>query len=168
MVRSLNARIVASTKPDSFKVSVWIATCTSILSATARQLSMAAGVVPQSSWSFSPTAPAFTCSLRGSGRLALPLPKKPRFMGNASAAESIEWICQCPGVQVVAQVAVADYLAAAEFHFLAVYSEVLFDLDPELGVREAHAVAGRRPEHFGIGLARDLHSSAPITLPVKP
>jgi len=35
--------------------------------------------------------------------------------------------------------AVADYLAAAEFHFLAVYSEVLFDLDPELGVREAHA-----------------------------
>jgi len=28
---------------------------------------------------------------------------------------------------------------------LAVYSEVLFDLDPELGVREAHAVAGRRP-----------------------
>ena len=58
IVRPLNARIVSSTKPDSFSVSVWIATCTSISSATERQLSIAAGVVPQSSWSLSPIAPA--------------------------------------------------------------------------------------------------------------
>lgn len=38
-------------------------TCTSYCSATARQQSMAAGVVPQSSCSFKPTAPAsITCS----------------------------------------------------------------------------------------------------------
>ena len=83
-------------------MSVWIATCTSISSATARQLSIAAGVVPQSSCSFRPMAPASTCSSSGCGKLALPLPRKPRFIGNASAASSIEWMCQGPGVQVVA------------------------------------------------------------------
>ena len=54
--------------------------------------------------------------------------------------------------------AVADHLAAAELHFLAVDGEVLLDLDPQLGVGEPHAVAGRRAEHLGIGLPRDLHS----------
>ena len=32
---------------------------------------------------------------------------KPRFIGNASAAFSIEWMCHGPGVQVVAKVPVA-------------------------------------------------------------
>src|SRR4026208_2545184 len=102
MVRPLNAAIDASTKPDSFSVSVWIATCTSIFSATARQLSIAAGVVPQSSWSLRPIAPAVTCSVRGKGNDALPLPRKPRFIGKASAAASIEWMGPGPGGQVVA------------------------------------------------------------------
>jgi len=79
-----------STNPDSLSVSVWIATCTSVSSATARQLSIAAGVVPQSSWSLRPIAPAFTCSRSGAGSAALPLPRKPRFIGKASAAASIE------------------------------------------------------------------------------
>ena len=43
--------------------------------------SMAAGVVPQSSCSFNPMAPARTCSRRGSGVEQLPLPRKPRFIG---------------------------------------------------------------------------------------
>ncbi len=107
MVRPLNAAMVSSTKPDSFRVSVWMATCTSYCSATARQLSMAAGVVPQSSCSFRPMAPAASCSSRASGRLALPLPRKPRFMGKASAACSMRARCQGPGVQVVALVPVA-------------------------------------------------------------
>jgi len=94
--------MLASTKPDSLSVSVWIATCTSISSATERQQSIAAGVVPQSSWSFNPIAPAATCSRSASGRLALPLPRNPRFMGNASAALSIAWMCHGPGVHVVA------------------------------------------------------------------
>ena len=47
--------------------------------------------------------------------------------------------------------AVADHLAAAEFHFLAVDGEVAFDLDDQVGVGEAHAVAGGRAEHVGIG-----------------
>jgi hypothetical protein len=51
--------------------------------------SMAAGVVPQSSCSLSPQAPARTCSSIASGVLALPLPKKPRFTGRPSAACSI-------------------------------------------------------------------------------
>ena len=37
--------------------------------------------------------------------------------------------------------AVADHLAAAELHLLAVHGEVLLHLDPELRVGEAHAVA---------------------------
>ena len=46
--------------------------------------------------------------------------------------------------------AVADHLAAAELHLLAVSGEVLLDLDDELGVGEAHPVAGRGAEHLGV------------------
>ena len=103
----MNAAILASTKPDSLSVSVWIATCTSIASATERQQSIAAGVVPQSSCSFRPIAPARTCSRNASGRLAFPLPRKPRFIGKASAADNIACMCHGPGVHVVAAVPVA-------------------------------------------------------------
>ena len=51
--------------------------------------------------------------------------------------------------------AVADHLAAAEFHLLAVDGEILFHLDDQIGVGQPHAVAGGRPEHVGIG--RALH-----------
>jgi hypothetical protein len=68
---------------------------------------MAAGVVPQSSCSFRPMAPASICWLSASGRLALPLPRKPRFIGKASAACSMRWMFSGPGVQVVAKVPVA-------------------------------------------------------------
>ena len=37
----------------------------------------------------------------------MPLPRKPRFIGNASAASSIRWMCHGPGVHVVANVPVA-------------------------------------------------------------
>src|SRR5208282_6149548 len=47
--------------------------------------------------------------------------------------------------------AVADHLAAAELHLLAVGGEILLDLDDELCVGEADAVARRRPEHLGVG-----------------
>ena len=50
--------------------------------------------------------------------------------------------------------AVANDLAAAEFHLFAVGREIILDLDEELGVGEAHAVARRRAEHVGIGGAR--------------
>ena len=56
--------------------------------------------------------------------------------------------------------AVADHLAAAELHFFAVDRVVLLDFDPQLGVGEPHAIARRRPEHFGIGLPRDAASWA--------
>ena len=46
--------------------------------------------------------------------------------------------------------AVADHLAAAEFHLFAVSCEVLLDLDDELRIGEANPVAGRGAEHFGI------------------
>ena len=51
--------------------------------------------------------------------------------------------------------AVADHLAAAELDLLAVDRAVALDLDDELGVGEAHAVAGRRPEHRGVGARGD-------------
>ena len=106
-MRPFIAASESSTKPDSFSVSVWIATCMSISSATARQLSIAAGVVPQSSCSFNPIAPAATCSRSGSGRLALPLPSRPILTGSSSAASSMRWIFHGPAVQVVALVPVA-------------------------------------------------------------
>ena len=68
--------------------------------------------------------------------------------------------------------AVADHLAAAELHLLAVDGEVALDLDPQLGVAQAHAVAGGGAEHLGIGAAVDAAhgcaSSWPITSPRKP
>ncbi len=52
-------------------------------------------------------APAAICSRNGSGAEALPLPRKPRLIGNASAASSIRWMFHAPGVHVVAFVPVA-------------------------------------------------------------
>ena len=52
-------------------------------------------------------APALICSSSESGKLALPLPRKPKFMGKLSAACNILPRCQAPGVQVVALVPVA-------------------------------------------------------------
>ena len=49
--------------------------------------------------------------------------------------------------------AVADDLAAAELHLLAIGGEILLDLDHQRGVGQPHLVAGRRAEHVGIGLA---------------
>ena len=104
IVRPLKARIVSSTKPDSFSVSEWSMTWTSWSSATERQQSIAAGVVPQSSCSFSAQAPASIISTSAPGREALPLPEMPRLTGKASKARSIISTCQGPGVQVVALV----------------------------------------------------------------
>ena len=104
MVRPPIAAIVSSTKPDSFSVSVWIITCTSIRSATVRQLSMAAGVVPQSSCSFIAQAPARICSSSGAGTDALPLPAMPMFRGRSATASIMRAMCHGPGVQVVASV----------------------------------------------------------------
>ena len=51
--------------------------------------------------------------------------------------------------------AVADHLAAAEFHLLAVGAKILLHLDDEIGVGEPHAVAGGGAEHVGIDGALD-------------
>lgn len=78
-----------STNPDSLSVSVWIRHCTSNSSHTLRHASMAAGVLPQSSWSLRPHAPAMTCSRRAFGSLSLPLPVMPMLTGTLSHAWSI-------------------------------------------------------------------------------
>ena len=159
IVRPLNAATLASTKPDSFSVSVWIATCTSISSATERQLSIAAGVVPQSSCSFNPMAPARTCSRSGSGSDALPLPRKPRFIGNASAASSIECMCHGPGVQVVAIGAGRRPGAAAEHRgdarhqrFLDLLRADEVDVAVDAAGGDDHAFAR---DHLGAGADRE-------------
>ena len=105
--RPLVAAMVSSTKPLSFNVSLWIDTCVSVASATVRQQSIALGVVPQSSCSFKPIAPASICWCSAAGWLALPLPRKPRFIAKPSAACSIKRMCSGPGVAVVANVPVA-------------------------------------------------------------
>ena len=63
--------------------------------------------MPQSSCSFRPQAPASICSTSGGIVAALPLPRKPKFIGQASAASSMRAMFQAPGVQVVAFVPVA-------------------------------------------------------------
>ena len=63
--------------------------------------------------------------------------------------------------------AVADRLAAAELHLFAVAAGaqgvVVLDLDDEAGVGEAHAVAGGRAEHLGVG-ARGRSSPSELAL----
>ena len=51
--------------------------------------------------------------------------------------------------------AVADDLAAAELHFLAVDGVVALDFDDELGVAEPHAIARGGAVHLGVGAAVD-------------
>jgi hypothetical protein len=93
---------VDSTKPASFKVSVWMATCTPDASATRRQASIAAGVVPQSSCSLNPPAPPRNCSHNASALTVFPLPSNRMFSGMPSIARSIRPRFQAPGVTVVA------------------------------------------------------------------
>ena len=62
--------------------------------------------------------------------------------------------------------AVADHLAAAELHLLAVDREVLLDLDEEVGVGEPDPVAGGRAEHVGIGARGMMRSSASSSVPI--
>ena len=60
--------------------------------------------------------------------------------------------------------AVADHLAAAELHLLAIDGEIFFDLDDEIGISQPHAVSRGGPEHIGIGRAFhcDRHISSPV------
>src|SRR5580704_2934218 len=58
--------------------------------------------------------------------------------------------------------AVADDLAAAEFDLLAIDRAVALDLDEEFGIGQAQPIAGRWPEHRGIGLARNGPRHYPI------
>ena len=51
--------------------------------------------------------------------------------------------------------AVADHLAAAELHLLAIGREILLHLDDEIRVGKAHAIADGGPEHISIGAAVD-------------
>ena len=68
---------------------------------------MAEGVDPQSSWSFKPSAPPRICSRSASRPEELPLPRKPKLSGKASAASNMRRMFHAPGVHVVAFVPVA-------------------------------------------------------------
>src|SRR5260221_12310187 len=60
--------------------------------------------------------------------------------------------------------AVANHLAAAELHFLAVNGVVFLHFDPEVGIRKSHAIACGRAEHLRISLSSDrtCHQSFPM------
>ncbi len=68
--------------------------------------------------------------------------------------------------------AVADHLATAEFHFLAVNRVVALDRDPQLGIAQPDPVAGGGAVHIRVGAAVDaahgVVSSGPITSARKP
>ena len=102
ITRPAIAARVSSTNPASFRVSVWMATWTSYSSATCRDVLMDEGVAPQSSWIFSPIAPARICSAMGEMDEPWPLPSSPKFMGNSSKERSMLWMFHSPGVMVVA------------------------------------------------------------------
>ena len=105
MTRPSMALMVSSTKPNSLRVSEWMATWMSNSSAIFSDMSIEEWVAPQSSWTFRPMTPARTCSASGSRALAWPLPSRPMLMGRLSTACSILEMCQAPGVTVVALLA---------------------------------------------------------------
>ena len=102
MLRPAIAPSVDSTKPASLRVSECRATCTPVSSATRRHASIAAGVLPQSSCSLKPDAPARICSCIASALTVLPLPSSAMFIGQPSVAASIDARCHEPGDTVVA------------------------------------------------------------------
>ena len=104
IARPLIAAIESSTKPDSLSVSVWMVTATSCSSAKVRQASIEDGVVPQSSWSLKPAAPAWMHSYMPDGSDVLPLDEKPKFIGKTSVDWSIICTWDGAGVIVVARV----------------------------------------------------------------
>ncbi len=59
---------------------------------------------------------------------------------------------------------VADHLAAAELHLLAVGREVALHADMQIRIREAHEIADGGAEHIGIGGAGDAvgHGAGPF------
>ena len=81
-----------------------MAVCTPAATDTDRHASIAAGVVPQSSCSLNPAAPARSCSHSASAETVLPLPSSTMFTGHASVAASIRARFHAPGVTVVALV----------------------------------------------------------------
>ena len=115
-----------------------------------------------------------------SGLPALPMPTMRPFLMPTSALTMPQWSrisafvmttsTQSAAFALALAHAVADHLAAAELDLVAVDGVVGLDLDDELGVAEAHAVARRRAEHVGVGAARDLAhgGSGPMTRPRKP
>ena len=134
------AAIVSSTKPDSFSVSVWMATWMSYLSATSRQtIDGGRGGRPSLRAASARSAPARTWSIRAFRQAAVslaeeaPVDRKP-FGGLEHAL-----MFQGPGVQVVAQVPVAEPVpppiivvipeAMADFHLLRT-DEVDVRVDP--------------------------------------
>ena len=98
--------MVSSTKPDLVQRVGVIATCTSISSATSGS-SRWPGVVPQSSCSLRPMAPALDLLRSASGQGWRCPAEQAEVHRQASAAWSIGAMCQGPGVQVVAKVPVA-------------------------------------------------------------
>mmetsp|Transcript_113988 Transcript_113988/g.309691 ORF Transcript_113988/g.309691 Transcript_113988/m.309691 type:complete len:319 (-) Transcript_113988:97-1053(-) len=107
IVRPFIAAMESSMNPDSLMVSVWIVIATSFSSAKPSALSITPGVVPQSSCSFSPAAPASMTSISPARSQVLPFPEKPKFNGIPSVACSIICTWLGDGVHVVALVPVA-------------------------------------------------------------
>ncbi len=64
--------------------------------------------------------------------------------GHSAAGTNTVGAVAVPGGLAILAHAVADHLAAAEHHFLAVDGEVLLDFEEQVGVREADGVARRR------------------------
>jgi len=102
-----------STKPDHFNVSVWINHCNVMSSATDRQQSIAAGVVPQSSCSFSAQPRRFNHFDQRTG-LALRCLAARGAMFQYHAVHRLQHAPDMPwaGVQVVASVPCAGRRAA--------------------------------------------------------
>src|SRR5437667_160675 len=105
---------------------------------------MAAGVVPQSSWSLSPIAPAATCSRSGSGRDDAPVVKHKGIRN-----DEIEATLGGRGTRRLAH-AVADDLAAAELDLVTVDGEVLLHLYEDIRVREPDAISHRGSVEIGV------------------
>src|SRR3712207_8918408 len=72
-------------------------------------------------------------------------------------SDSVRDVLVTDGLTVLAHT-VADYLAAAEHHLLAVHGEVLLDLEEQVGVGQADPVPCRRDRK-----STRLNSSTPIS-----
>ena len=165
------AAMVFSTKPDSLSVWLWMATCVSVSSGHVQAVADGRGRGAPVFVQLQANGPGVDLLVQPSGRLALPLPRKPRFMGKASAACSMRSMLKGPTCRwwpacrwrAGAAAQHGGHAAGQGFFHLLGADEVDVAVDAACGDDVAFAA-----DDLGAGADDDVHAGLRVGLPALP